>query len=79
MMAAEDGRTPTASASGATCSSSRWCDPQTQAPVADGEVGALVVTPLCTNNITPFLRWLSGDLVMLRDDVPGAGHSRCFR
>ena len=31
----------------------------------EGETGALVVTPLFTNNITPFLRWMSGDLVAL--------------
>ncbi|MDP9086353.1 MAG: AMP-binding protein, partial [Pseudomonadota bacterium] len=35
-------------------------DPQTNAPVAEGEVGSLVVTPLWTNNVTPFLRWSSG-------------------
>ncbi|MDF3011320.1 MAG: hypothetical protein K0S03_2116, partial [Burkholderiales bacterium] len=28
-----------------------------------GEVGTLVVTSLWTNNVTPFLRWSSGDLV----------------
>ena len=38
-------------------------DPDTHAPVAEGAVGALVVTPLWTNNVTPFLRWSSGDLV----------------
>lgn len=43
-------------------------DPDTHEPVPDGEVGALVVTPLWTNNVTPFVRWLSGDLVTL---VPG--------
>lgn len=41
-------------------------DPRTHEAVADGEVGALVVTPLCTNDCTPFVRWLSGDLVTLR-------------
>jgi phenylacetate-CoA ligase len=41
-------------------------DPDSNAPVADGEVGSLVVTPLWTNNVTPFLRWSSGDLVTLR-------------
>ena len=40
-------------------------DPDTNAPVAEGEVGSLVVTPLWTNNVTPFLRWSSGDLVDL--------------
>ncbi len=38
-------------------------DPETYAPVAEGKVGYLVVTPLWTNNVTPFLRWSSGDLV----------------
>src|ERR1700720_2578364 len=41
-------------------------DPQTLAPVGEGEVGTLVVTPLWTNNVTPFLRWSSGDLVSWR-------------
>ena len=44
----------------------------------EGETGALVVTPLFTNNITPFLRWMSGDLVTLRRDVPGAGPFAVF-
>jgi phenylacetate-CoA ligase len=35
-------------------------------PVPDGEIGALVVTPLWNNTMTPFLRWSSGDLVSLR-------------
>jgi phenylacetate-CoA ligase len=38
-------------------------DPETFAPVEEGAVGCLVVTPLLTNNVTPFLRWNSGDLV----------------
>lgn len=38
-------------------------DPETWQPVAEGEVGTLIVTPLWTNNATPFLRWNSGDLV----------------
>jgi phenylacetate-CoA ligase len=38
-------------------------DPETNLPVKEGVVGSLVVTPLLTNNITPFLRWSSGDLV----------------
>jgi phenylacetate-CoA ligase len=48
-------------------------DPQTNAPVEEGAVGALVVTPLWTNNVTPFLRWSSGDLVTWRrgDDAAG--------
>lgn len=39
-------------------------DPRTLEPVAEGEAGTLVVTPLWTNNVTPFLRWSSGDLVV---------------
>jgi phenylacetate-CoA ligase len=42
-------------------------DPDSNAPVAEGEVGSLVVTPLWTNNVTPFLRWSSGDLVTWRE------------
>lgn len=41
-------------------------DEKTGAPVPDGEVGSLVVTPLWTNHATPFLRWSSGDLVSYR-------------
>lgn len=48
-------------------------DPDTHDPVKEGAVGALVVTPLWTNNITPFLRWSSGDLVTWQrgDDASG--------
>jgi len=53
-------------------------DPQTRLPVPAGESGALVVTPLFTNSITPFLRWMSGDIVTLRDDVPGEGPFSVF-
>jgi phenylacetate-CoA ligase len=38
-------------------------DPETSEPVGEGAIGSLVVTPLCTNNVTPFLRWNSGDIV----------------
>jgi phenylacetate-CoA ligase len=38
-------------------------DPDTHLPVKEGAVGTLIVTPLWTNNVTPFLRWSSGDLV----------------
>ena len=38
-------------------------DPKSLEPVKEGEVGTLVVTSLWTNNVTPFLRWSSGDLV----------------
>jgi phenylacetate-CoA ligase len=53
-------------------------DPQTGQPVREGEVGALVVTPLFTNNITPFLRWMSGDMVTLRQEVGGKGPFSVF-
>lgn len=39
-------------------------DPSTHDPVPPGQPGALVVTALCTNHITPFLRWSSGDIVV---------------
>ena len=45
-------------------------DPATHQPVAEGDIGVLVVTPLFTNNVTPFLRWNSGDLVTMRSAVP---------
>ena len=35
-------------------------------------VTGLVVTPLCTNNATPFLRWNTGDIVSMRQ-APGSG------
>lgn len=38
---------------------------ETGLPVPEGEPGSLVVTPLMTNNVTPFLRWKSGDQVTL--------------
>ena len=38
-------------------------DPKTYEPVKEGETGTLVVTALWSNNVTPFLRWSSGDLV----------------
>jgi phenylacetate-CoA ligase len=53
-------------------------DAQTRLPVPDGEVGELVVTPLFTNTITPFLRWMSGDMVTLRHDAPGDGPFSIF-
>ncbi len=47
-------------------------DPDTLQPVPNGAEGVLVVTPLVTNNTTPFLRWNTGDIVSLRED-PGSG------
>jgi len=48
-------------------------DETTGAPVADGEVGSLIVTPLWSNSMTPFLRWSSGDLVSLSSQGEGEG------
>jgi phenylacetate-CoA ligase len=42
-------------------------------PVSDGEVGSLVMTALTNNNITPFLRWNSGDLVSMSSEGHGNG------
>ena len=53
-------------------------DPVTHAPLPDGEPGALVVTALQTNHCTPFLRWLSGDIVTLRHGVAGEGAFSIF-
>ena len=46
----------------------------TRLPVSNGEEGGLVVTPLFTNNATPFIRWSSGDIVTYKefgDDIDG--------
>lgn len=48
-------------------------DEKTGEPVPDGEVGSLVVTPLWTNSMTPFLRWSSGDLVSITREGAGEG------
>lgn len=53
-------------------------DPRTHEPVKEGEVGGLVVTALSTNNVTPFLRWYSGDLVSCRNEVQGEGPFAIF-
>jgi phenylacetate-CoA ligase len=42
-------------------------------PMAEGEVGSLVVTPLWNNSMTPFLRWSSGDLVSMNSKGKGKG------
>jgi len=47
-------------------------DEVTGKPVADGEPGALVMTPLWSHTATPFLRWLSSDIVTLRWPEPNA-------
>ena len=40
-------------------------DEATGAPVAEGEAGSLVITPLYINSVTPFLRWVSGDVISM--------------
>ena len=53
-------------------------DPDSHEPVKEGAVGALVVTPLWTNTITPFLRWSSGDLVTWQRGDDGSGPFSVF-
>ncbi|HEX5476864.1 MAG TPA: AMP-binding protein, partial [Burkholderiales bacterium] len=53
-------------------------DPQSLEPVKEGEIGTLVVTSLWTNNVTPFLRWSSGDLVSYTEADDGAGPFSVF-
>jgi len=52
-------------------------DPATLEPVAEGEQGVLVVTPLRTNHATPFLRWNTGDIVSVRE-AQGSGPYAVF-
>jgi phenylacetate-CoA ligase len=53
-------------------------DPETLAPAKEGEVGTLVVTSLWTNNVTPFLRWSSGDLVTYSEADDDSGPFAVF-
>ena len=53
-------------------------DPKTLEPAKEGEVGTLVVTALWSNNVTPFLRWSSGDLVTYSEADDGAGPFAVF-
>ena len=53
-------------------------DPKSLEPVKEGEVGTLVVTALWSNNVTPFLRWSSGDLVTYSEADDGAGKFSVF-
>ncbi|MCD6043546.1 MAG: Coenzyme synthetase [Burkholderiales bacterium] len=53
-------------------------DPKTLEPAKEGEVGTLVVTSLWSNNVTPFLRWSSGDLVTYSEADDGAGPFSVF-
>jgi len=47
-------------------------DSSTGKPVHAGETGALVMTPLWSNTITPFLRWLTGDVVRMKPQQPSS-------
>jgi phenylacetate-CoA ligase len=53
-------------------------DPKSLEPAKEGEVGTLVVTALQTNNVTPFLRWSSGDLVTYSEADDGKGPFSVF-
>jgi phenylacetate-CoA ligase len=53
-------------------------DQETLEPVPEGEPGTLVVTPLWTNNATPFIRWNSGDIVVYRDQGASTGPVSVF-
>jgi phenylacetate-CoA ligase len=53
-------------------------DPKSLEPVKEGETGTLVVTSLWTNNVTPFLRWSSGDLVTYSEADDGVGPFSVF-
>ncbi|MBM3573146.1 MAG: phenylacetate--CoA ligase family protein, partial [Alphaproteobacteria bacterium] len=53
-------------------------DEETGMPVGEGEVGSLVVTPLWTNHVTPFLRWGSGDSVTYREHGASSGPFSVF-
>jgi len=53
-------------------------EPKSLEPVKEGETGTLVVTSLCSNNVTPFLRWSSGDLVTYSEADDGAGPYSVF-
>src|SRR3954467_8082011 len=52
--------------------------PKSLEPVKEGETGTLIVTALCSNNVTPFLRWSSGDLVSYSEADDGAGPYSVF-
>ena len=53
-------------------------DEKAHEPVADGEIGLLVFTPLWNNTVTPFLRWESGDYVRYVDRGATTGRFRVF-
>src|SRR5438874_1480301 len=53
-------------------------DPKSLEPVKEGETGTLIVTALWSNNVTPFLRWSSGDLVTYSEADDGVGPFSVF-
>jgi phenylacetate-CoA ligase len=53
-------------------------EPKSLEPAKEGEVGTLVVTALWSNNVTPFLRWSSGDLVSYSEADDGRGPFSVF-
>src|SRR5438067_3717993 len=53
-------------------------DPKSLEPLKEGETGALIVTALWSNNVTPFLRWSSGDLVTYSEADDGVGPYSVF-
>ena len=53
-------------------------DPKSLEPVKEGETGTLIVTSLWSNNVTPFLRWSSCDLVTYSEADDGAGQYSVF-
>src|SRR5438270_2607154 len=53
-------------------------DSKSLEPVKEGETGTLIVTALRSNNVTPFLRWSSGDLVSYIEADDGAGPYSVF-
>ena len=48
-------------------------DEETGEVLNNGETGSFCVTPLFTNNATPFLRWNSGDIVRMLDKGESKG------
>ena len=53
-------------------------DEDTGLPVAPGEPGLMVITPLWINNATPFLRWSSGDIVTIHEETTATGPFAVF-
>jgi phenylacetate-CoA ligase len=53
-------------------------DDKTGLPVPEGEVGTLAMTALFNNNVTPFLRWNSGDLIKMNSEGHGTGPRSIF-